>query len=318
MKYSFKSAGLFLLMTLSFTAAFAIGDTTEIAEPVDSNQIYIQQIENSLVYQTGTIKLGQGNATLTVPKGFKYLDPKQSIYVLSDLWGNPVDSSVLGLLVPEGKGVMGEESWVFNISYDAIGYVKDDDADDIDYDELLQEQQREILDANPERIKQGFEPITFVGWASKPYYDSEKKVLHWAKELKFGENTNTTLNYNLRILGRKGVFVLNAIANTSQLTEVQASIDNVLGSVSFDKGSSYFDFDPDVDEVAAWTIGSLVAGKILAKVGFFAILLKFWKIIGIGLIAGISALWKFITGKKEDKPVVSKSREENKPEGEES
>jgi uncharacterized membrane-anchored protein len=315
MKFWIKSMPLFLLMASSSIIAFSKIDITETTEPADSTQNAVQLIENSLVYQTGTIKLNQGDATLTVPKGFKYLDPKQSTYVLSDLWGNPVDSSVLGLLVPEGKGVLGNDSWVFSISYDPIGYVKDDDADDIDYDDLLKEQQKEMEEANPERIKQGFEPITFVGWASKPYYDKDKKVLHWAKELKFGDSPNTTLNYNLRILGRKGVFVLNAIALTDQLPEVQANIDHVLGSVTFEKGSSYFDFDPKVDQVAAWTIGSLVAGKILAKVGFFALFLKFWKIIGIALIAGASSLWKFFSGRKEQKPVVSKSREENKEEG---
>ena len=32
---------------------------------------------------------------------------------------------------------------------------------------------------------------------------AEKKVLHWAKEIKFGETDGTTLNYNVRILGQK-------------------------------------------------------------------------------------------------------------------
>ena len=37
------------------------------------------------------------------------------------------------------------------------------------------------------------------------------------------------------------------------------------------------DFDSKIDNVAAWTIGGLVAGKVLAKAGFFAIILKFIK-----------------------------------------
>ena len=55
---------------------------------------------------------------------------------------------------------------------------------------------------------------------------------------------------------------------------------------------------PDVDEVAAWTIGGLVAGKILVKAGLLAGLLKFWKLIAIGLVGASTFIWKFIRGKK--------------------
>lgn len=284
-------------------------------QEIDSTQINIDRIENSLEYQTGEITLTSGNAKLIVPKGFRYLDAQQSQYVLTDLWGNPVDSSVLGLLVPDNnRGVLQPNSWVFKISFDEIGYVKDDDAEDIDYDDLLKEQQNEFLEINPEREKQGYQPIQFIGWASKPFYDKEKKVLHWAKELKFGIDSINTLNYNLRILGKKGVFVLNAIASMSELEEVKPTIDNVLASVTFEKGNSYFDFDPDVDEVAAWTIGGLVAGKILAKVGFLALILKFWKLLAIAVVSGSAYLWKFITGnkqKREEERIKLNKNEEN-------
>ena len=48
--------------------------------------------------------------------------------------------------------------------------------------------------------------------------------------------------------------------------------------MSFAKGQQYTDYNAGIDEVAAYTIGGLVAGKVLAKVGFFAIILKFWKL----------------------------------------
>jgi len=270
------------------------------AQEVDSTQLAIDAIEKSLVYTTGIIELEEGNAKLNVPKGFRYLDRKQSIYVLTELWGNPEDKSVLGMLVPEDKGVMGDQSWVFTITYDNMGYVKDDDAEDIDYDELLKEQQKEILEGNPERVKAGYEPVQFIGWAAAPFYNKDKKVLHWAKEIKFGEQEVNTLNYNLRILGRKGIYIINAIASMNELPEVKANIDKVLGSVQFKEGSKYADFDSNVDEVAAWTIGGLVAGKVLAKVGFLAVILKFWKLIAIAVAGGGAAVWRFFTGRKKN------------------
>ena len=274
------------------------------AVEVDSTQIQIDNIEKSLSYQNGIIKFKSGKGKLIVPKGFKFLDKSQSQYVLSDLWGNPIDNSVLGLLVPENKGVLGDGSWVFTISYEAIGYVEDDDASDIDYDDLLKEQQKETKEGNPERIKEGYQPIKLLGWASNPFYDEKLKVLHWAKELKFGKDAVNTLNYNLRILGRKGMFVLNAIATTHELKEVKASIPKVISSIKFEKGYTYADFNEDKgDHIAEWTIGGLVAGKILAKVGFWVLLVKFWKILALAVVGAGSFVWKKIKRKKETESI---------------
>jgi uncharacterized membrane-anchored protein len=268
-----------------------------LSQELDSTQFQIALIEQSLKYETGTIELE--NATLVVPDGFRYLDKKQSIFVLSDLWGNPVDSAVLGLLVPESRGVLAPNSWVFSINYEELGYIEDDDADDIDYDDLLEEQQTETREGNAQRVELGYPAIELVGWASSPFYDKDKKVLHWAKELKFGEDSLHTLNYNLRVLGRKGVYVMNAIASMNEMPEVKSSIDKVTSSVAFNDGSKYADFNPEIDEVAAWTVGGLVAGKVLAKAGFFAIVLKFWKIIALAVAGVGGAVWKYFTGKKE-------------------
>jgi uncharacterized membrane-anchored protein len=62
----------------------------------------------------------------------------------------------------------------------------------------------------------------------------------------------------------------------------------------------YSDFNPEIDNVAAWTIGGLVAGKVLAKVGFWALLLKFWKLILIAIAGAGGAFWRFFTGRKKE------------------
>jgi uncharacterized membrane-anchored protein len=287
-----KLTFLLLLLTLIPASAFS--------QEVDSTELRQKAIEEGLIYKTGSIELESNNATLTVPHGFRFLDKEQSIYVLSDLWGNPKDSTILGMLVPENKGVLDMDAWVFTLSFDEMGFVKDDDAEDINYDDLLKEQQKETTDANPERIKLGYAPIEFIGWASKPFYDKEKKILHWAKELKFGEDSLHTLNYNLRILGRKGIFIVNAVASMNELNVVNSELGNVASSIEFKDGNKYADFKPGVDQVAAWTIGGLVAGKILAKVGFFALLVKFWKLIALAVVGAGSAVWRFITGRKKE------------------
>ena len=55
-----------------------------------------------------------------------------------------------------------------------------------------------------------------------------------------------------------------------------------------------------MDDVAAYGIGGLIAGKILAKAGFFAVILKFWKIIAVGAIGLFSVFKKKIFGQKDD------------------
>jgi uncharacterized membrane-anchored protein len=65
--------------------------------------------------------------------------------------------------------------------------------------------------------------------------------------------------------------------------------------------NKYSDFDSSSDRIAEYTIGGLIAGKVLAKVGFFALIAKFGKIIVVAVIAFIVGIFRKITGKgKED------------------
>jgi uncharacterized membrane-anchored protein len=259
------------------------------------------KIAQELKYQNGTINFSSGNATLNVPKGFKFLDGPQTQKVLKDLWGNPEDTTILGSILPENKNVLDSDCWMFVINYVEDGFVKDTDADDINYDDLLKDMKEEIMASNSERTTQGFSSIQLVGWASKPFYDKNLKVLHWAKELKFDKDETNTLNYDLRVLGRKGMYNVSAVAGMAQLSDVKKSIPQVINSIQYKEGFKYSDFDEDNDHVAEWTIGGLIAGKVLAKVGFFALIAKFGKFIVIGLLAGFGIIKKFFFGNKEQK-----------------
>jgi uncharacterized membrane-anchored protein len=109
--------------------------------------------------------------------------------------------------------------------------------------------------------------------------------LHWAKSITFGDSEDTTLNYDVRILGRKGILSLNAVGTITQLDEIKKHVPEIIHIATFKKGSSYADFDPSVDKVAAYTIGGLVAGKLLAKAGLIALLLKNIKLVLLGILA---------------------------------
>ena len=260
---------------------------------IDSMQVYLDSVKLKLQPARGTITLAGGIGTLVAPEKFGYLNPEQTRFVIEDMWGNPDGKGTLGMLIPDEPSVLDDAGWAFIITYEEMGYVKDDDADDIDYDDLLEELQADIKTENEERAKLGYESYELIGWASSPYYDTERKVLHWAKEIRCGESEFNTLNYNIRVLGRKGVLMLNAVATMDQLQLVKDNINPVLASFQYADGNKYSDFNPELDEVAAWTIGGLVAGKVLAKAGFFALILKNIKLIFIALAAAGTGFWQW-------------------------
>ncbi|GAA4359177.1 DUF2167 domain-containing protein [Hymenobacter saemangeumensis] len=254
---------------------------------------FADSVHATLHFQQGHIVLPGGMGELTVPRGFRYLDSAQSRRVLTQLWGNPKQET-LGMLFPADRGPLDKNNWAYSISYNPMGYVKDDDADDIDYADLLKDMQSDTEEENEAREASGYEPIHMLGWAATPYYDKNTKALHWAQALQFGASPDTTLNYNVRLLGRKGVLVLNAIGEPYQMPEIKASIPGLLSNVSFSKGQQYADFDANLDDVAAYGIGGLVAGKVLAKVGFFGLLLKFWKVGLLALAGAWAAIKRFL------------------------
>jgi uncharacterized membrane-anchored protein len=288
---------LISILFFSFTSSFA-------KTPTDSLKLIMDQlkkmdsIEKTLHYKTGAITIGDNIATITVPRGFTFLESSEAKYVLEDLWGNQKGQSPLGLLFPEGSTASNPANYVFVVEYEAMGYVKDNDADKINYDDLLKELRESQAKANIDRKTAGLSTMDLVGWAATPHYDKERKLLYWAKEYKVEGEEEHTLNYDIRVLGRKGVLILQAVSSMAALDSVNKNVNNVLSMVSFTEGNKYSDYNSKTDAVAAWTIGGLVAGKILAKVGFFAVILKFLKFIILGVAAIGGGIWRFITGRR--------------------
>ena len=290
-----------VLLCLSITSSFSQQAEEEFTE--EQQKIYLQKLDSinkSFQYDYGKISLENGLAEIDVPEGYKFLNAEQSNTVLTDLWGNP-PSEVLGLLFPKDIDPIDDNfTYAVEVTYSNDGYIEDEDAKDLDYDDLLEEMQEDTDAANPDRKKLGYPEMELVGWASKPYYDVEEKKLHWAKELRFEGVEENTLNYNIRVLGRKGYLNLNAIGTIDILPEFKNDVDEILNSVHFTEGNKYADFNPDIDEVAAYGIGGLIAGKLLAKAGFFALILKFWKIIAVAVVGAFSIFKKKIFGSKKE------------------
>jgi uncharacterized membrane-anchored protein len=270
------------------------------AQDYPKTRAEVMKLVQGLKYQQGEIKIQDGLATLNVPTNFNYLNPSDAETVLVKLWRNPPSTKTLGLLIPADKTPLDEDCWVVTISYADDGYVKDDDAGQINYDKLLKQMQKATRENNKARTAKGYPAIELVGWAAPPRYDAAAHKLYWAKELKFGRQPDNTLNYDIRILGRRGVLVLDAVASMGQLGEIEKQTPQILSMVDFGGGSRYADFDPKVDKVATYGIAALVAGGIAAKLGFFKLIWVFLlaakKFIIIAIVA-VAAWFRKIFGK---------------------
>jgi uncharacterized membrane-anchored protein len=292
---------LFIAMPILLSAK----DKPKETPSADSLSLDLGDMEKDFKYQTGTVTLEGGIAKINIPKGFHFLGKEDAEKVVYDIWSNPRGGSpIAGLLTPDNQKLLSDNSWAFIITYEDMGYVSDEDADKINYDDMLKDIQKDEADENKEREKEGFPAIHLVGWAQKPFYDKNRKVLHWAKELAFGTEPDHTINYNVRVLGRKGVLVLNAVGSMGNLPDINKSIEGVLSSVEYTTGNTYQEFQPSVDKVAAWTIGGLVAGKVLAKVGILAMIAKFGKVIFLAVGGAGTAVWRFIRGRRKEEDEV--------------
>jgi uncharacterized membrane-anchored protein len=234
-----------------------------------------EKLLQGLKYQQGEIKLRGDLASLNVPTNFNYLGRDDAEAVLVKLWRNPPSPDTLGLLIPADKAPLDRDCWVVTISYADDGFIKDGDANKINYDSLLKQMQKGVREADKERKQKGYPSVELVGWAAPPHYDAATHKLYWAKDLKFDGETGDTLNYNIRILGRRGVLVLNAVAPMDQLGDIEQQTPQILGMVNFNEGNRYADFDPRMDKVATYGIAALVAGGVAAKFGLFKLLWVF-------------------------------------------
>ncbi len=297
-----------LVFNLEASDSLQVNQEYSDEELLNAYEAYSDSVSQQLQYEYGEVTLKNGLAKIAVPPGYKFLNGKDAEMVLTDLWGNPPSDpgyESLGMLFPEESTPMSDSSFVINITYTEDGYIDDSDASSIDYDELLEGMKEDTRLESETRLEMGYPAIKLIGWASAPYYDGANKKLHWAKELKFGDAPEHTLNYNIRVLGRKGFLELNAIGEMYVLGKVKSEIEPILTSVNFNEGFQYSDFDPDIDEVAAYGIGALIAGKVLAKAGILAkiglFLAKGWKLIVLGLIALGAGVRRFF-GKSDGTP----------------
>lgn len=264
-------------------------------------------LASTLKYQTGTVTLQDGLAKIELAPGYRFLDGPQSEKVIHDLWGNPPGDPPLGMIFPPDMGPLTHGGFGVIVEYEDQGHVNDADAAKINYSDLLKTMQQDTRDANEQRQKEGYPAMQLVGWAEPPHYDATTHKLYWAKDLRSSDDTSDGLNYEIRVLGRKGTLDLTAVAGMDDLPSVAAKMPDIMAMVDFKPGNTYAEFNPHIDKVAKYGIAGLitagavgVAAKAGLLKGLWVLILGLKKVlvvVVVAIVAGFKKLVAAIKGK---------------------
>lgn len=283
----------------------------------------LSEILKSLHPVSGDVVIPGASATLHLGKDYYYLPAAEARRVLVDGWGNPPDTAegVLGLVFPAGKTFL-DDVWGAVITYEPTGYVTDEDAAKEDYDSLLSDMKSGVEAANEQRTQAGYPAQHLIGWAEAPSYDPRSHSLVWARNVQFAGQTDNTLSYDVRLLGRNGVLSLNMITGMSKLGETKDAAAKFARSAEFQPGSRYADFRQG-DKKAEYGLAGLIAAgagvAVAKKLGFLGLILAFGKkflVLIIALFAGLGAWFRKLFGRgkaEEEQPATAYESYEDQP-----
>jgi uncharacterized membrane-anchored protein len=256
-----------------------------------------------------TVPLKEADATIKLPAGFAFIPKEEAIKALEEEGSG--GEGVQGIILPTAKD---GNNWIVVCRFDDSGYVNDDDANKLNPDDILKSYKEGTAEQNEVRKEKGIPPVYVSGWAEKPHYDKSKHQVIWAiqgKDEDTAESPVVTVNYNTRILGRRGVLSMNLVTDPDKVELNKTKVGALLDQTSFNKGADYKDYIAGKDKSAGYGLAGLIlGGGALAAAAKLGLLGGLWKwgiglilvfkkfaIIGIAAIAGL--IGKFFKGKKD-------------------
>lgn len=272
------------LATLIAVAGLLVGREIAAEEP--------QPVSLPWQHDLATAPIGSGLAEIDLGASYVFLDESGTKSFL-ELNENPVGGSEIATVAPRAD----EEGWFLIFEFDQIGYVKDDEKDDLDADAMLASIREGNEAGNEERRKRGWSTLEIVGWQEPPHYDARTNNLSWG--VTAASEGHQSVNRIVKLLGRRGVMTVTLVASPEELPAAVPRVDALLGGFRFRPGHSYAEFVPSTDKLAEYGLTALVvggAGAALVKSGLLA---KLWKPITIGFVAlGAGVKRLFFSGHK--------------------
>lgn len=229
----------------------------------------------SIDWQSGPAvgKIGS-MAEIQIPDGYRFTGASGA-QTLLEAYGNPRNPKILAALEPLAE----DEDWTLIFQFDDIGYVKDEDKDALDAGELISTFRGGIEAGNQQRKAIGGEELRSINWAEEPFYDAETNNLTWA--LNLGFDSGNTINYDIRVLGRRGVMEVTLLGDPETYSEAVPKVKELLTGYSFAAGNKYAEWVQG-DKIAEYGLAGLVAGGALAAAAKTGLLGKLGLLIAKG------------------------------------
>lgn len=237
-----------------------------------------------------TAKLSD-KAEIEVPKDFLFTDGEGARKFM-ELTQNPISNSEVGLITPKSE----KESWYVLFEFSDIGFVKDDDKASLDSSAILESIKKATEASNEYRQKRNWPSFHVTGWHTVPFYDSDTHNLTWGINGSEDNGVHPSVNYSVRILGRRGTMNADLVLDPQEMAAVEPRFKSILGGLRFTGGNRYADFVQG-DKLAGYGLTALIAGGATAvaiKTGLFAKLWKFLIIIVAAIASALKKFWKRI------------------------
>ena len=240
-------------------------------------------------------KLGS-EASISVPEGAYFLDATATRTFLEEGQNIPDGDELGTILMPMGE----QDYWFAIFSFAPVGYVGDDDRDEIDADGLMESMKEGSRLANEARQERGWEVLNLEGWHQRPFYDMTTNNLTWSTKL--SSKSGRSINHSVRLLGRGGFMSVQLVASPESLSRATTEFNNTLRGYSYNQGHRYAEFQKG-DKLAGYGLAGLIgagAAGVALKTGLFQ---KFWKLIvfgGLALLGVLRKLFGSLFGRKTD------------------
>lgn len=261
---------------------------------ISPEQMAMLQKYASIEWESGPCTGRIGNhAEIQLPEGFAFTGAKGAQDLL-EVYGNPRDPGILAAIVPESE----DADWTLVFQFDDIGYVDDSDRAALDADALIKAFRDAIPEGNRQRRAMGLEELNGMAWQVPPFYDPQTNNLTWGLKLDFA--SGSAINYDIRILGRRGVMQATLVGAPETYAAALPQVKTLLANYAYLSGNKYAEWSQG-DKVAGVGLAGLVAGGgvvaaaktgLLAKIGL--LLAKGGKGLIIAVVVVFATIGSFL------------------------